>query len=248
MILHKLVARHLKHRDDPCFYSMQAEDAIRWIQEQGVVLTEKTRILDLGCGHGVFGGELLKRGYQVAFADEDHCLLPELSDLPFHKFNIDRDDIKTLGQFDLVICSNVLEHLAKPKAFLHTAQELLTPQGKLYLSWTNWLSPWGGHEFSPFHYLGPRHGHLLYDRVAGRKRIHTPFVNLFPTHIGPTLKQIAENRSLHVIAVAPRYYTEFSVLMRIPVLREFLAWNCAMLIGRRAGSSKSGPQSASSVT
>jgi hypothetical protein len=35
------------------------------------------------------------------------------------------------------------------------------------------------------------------------------------------------------LRMAPRYYTELSFLMHIPVLREFLAWNCAMLIGRR---------------
>src|SRR3990172_3926822 len=87
MILHKLVARHLKHRDDACFYVMQAQDAIRWIQAQGVVLDGKTRVLDLGCGHGVFGGELLKRGCQVTFSDEDFGLLPEVSKSLFHKFN-----------------------------------------------------------------------------------------------------------------------------------------------------------------
>jgi hypothetical protein len=68
---------------------------------------------------------------------------------------------------------------------------------------------------------------------VGRERKHNPFENLFPTYIGRTLKVISRNTNLKLLAMAPRYYTEFAVLMRIPGLREFLAWNCALLIGRR---------------
>ena len=114
------------------------------------------------------------------------------------------------------------------------AGKLLAPGGRLYLSWTNWLSPWGGHEFSPFHYLGARRGHLVYDKIVGRKRIHTPFVDLYPTYIGSILKTIRREPDLRIIRMAPRYYTEFGFLLRIPVLREFVAWNCALLIGKKA--------------
>jgi len=44
---------------------------------------------------------------------------------------------------------------------------------------------------------------------------------------------IADNKELQVISVAPRYYTELGFLMHIPIVREFLAWNCAILIGRK---------------
>ena len=45
-----------------------------------------------------------------------------------------------------------------------------------------------------------------------------------PSRVGPRLE---------VEAMAPRYYTEFSLLMRLPGVREFLAWNCALLLRRR---------------
>jgi SAM-dependent methyltransferase len=233
MILHKLVARFCKHGDDAIFYQLQAQDALRWLQMHGVTFGQQTHALDLGCGHGVFGYELVKRGCQVTFSDEQSSLMSEIGEAPFRKFNIDEDDFANLGQYDLVVCSNVLEHLRKPERFIGSVHQLLSKSGKLYLSWTNWLSPWGGHEFSPFHYFGARRGHLLYDRLTGRKRKHNPFENLFPTYIGTTLRMVAQNDELQMLNVAPRYYTEFEFVMRIPGVREFAAWNCALLIGRR---------------
>lgn len=233
MIIHKLILQHLKAKDDPTFYTFQAEDAIGWLERSGVVLGKETRALDLGCGHGIFGAELIRRGCPTTFADEHNFLLPEIATAAFRKINVDKDDITTLGAYDLVICSNVLEHLAKPDLFLERAHKLLTPKGRLYLSWTNWLSPWGGHEFSPFHYFGPRLGIRLYDGILKRKRIHTPFQDLYPTYIGPILRRIRQSPDLVLLRAAPRYYPEFSFILHIPVLREFLTWNSALLIGRK---------------
>jgi len=236
MILHRLLWRFARHRDDAVFYALQATDAIRWIGAQGVRLGPGVRVLDLGCGHGVFGGELARRGCDVAFADERNDLLPEHRGRPFHVINLDRDDVATLGRHDLVVCSNVLEHLSRPREFLQRADQLLAPGGRLYLSWTNWLSPWGGHEFSPFHYLGARLGTGLHDALV-RARFHKPGVNLFVTHIGRVMGWIRRDARLGVVAMAPRYYTELGWLMHCPGLREFAAWNAALLLQARTSSS-----------
>src|SRR5262249_12659130 len=114
MIIHKLIAQYLGHRDDSFFYFVQAKDAIRWLEKSGVALEPQISALDLGCGHGIFGGELMKRGCKVSFADEANGLVPELAQAPFHRINIDRDDLAGMGQYDLVVCSNVYEHLASP--------------------------------------------------------------------------------------------------------------------------------------
>lgn len=232
MIIHKLIAHHLAHKDDSAFYTLQALDAIRWIERSGVVLSDRTEALDLGAGHGVFGAELRKRGCRVTFADESNLLLPELRSERFLQINLDVDDVRSLGTYDLVICSNVLEHLSRPFEFIGSIPHLLNPGGHFFLSWTNWLSPWGGHEFSPFHYFGSKRGHLIYDKLTGRRRLHTPFVNLFPTYIGRTLRKIRMHPQLRLVRAAPRYYPEFSFLVRVPLVREFLTWNCSLLLKR----------------
>ena len=232
MVLPKLISHHLKHGDDPEFYRMQARDAIEWLKKNRIALGPSTRAIDLGCGHGVFGDELLNEGCVVTFADEHKHVLERIAHHPFRQFNIDTDDFASLGEFDLVICSNVYEHLSKPDRFIENLHRCLKPNGSFYLSWTNWLSPWGGHEFSPFHFLGPRLGTRAFDRVTGKKRLHTPYQNLFPTYIGQTLGALKRNPNLRITAVAPRYYPEFGFITRVPIAREFLTWNCALLLQR----------------
>jgi SAM-dependent methyltransferase len=189
-------------------------------------------VLDLGCGFGDFGGELAKRGCQVTLTDDDCYVLPEYAHLPFRTVNIDANDLGRLGAFDLVICSNVLEHLPRPARLLNAIPALLTPRGAFYLSWTNWLSPWGGHEFSPYHYLGPRTGYTFFTRILKRPSQHVPYQNLFPTSIGQVLQILRANPALRISRSAPRYYPELSFLIRLPWIREFVTWNCALWIVR----------------
>ena len=130
--------------------------------------------------------------------------------------------------------SNVLEHRSKPDRLLESIPALLNPAGKFHLSSTNWLSPWGGHEFFPPAIISePGLGYSFYTKVLKKSSQHVPVQNLFPTYIGRTLKESRRNSHLRILRIAPRCYPEFSFLMRLPVMREFLAWNCAMLIERR---------------
>lgn len=232
MILPRLMARYLKYGDDPGFYLLQARDTVRWLERSGIRLGEETTVLDLGCGHGLMGAELINKGCQVTFADESNWLMPDMANVDFVAVDINTDDLARLGTYDLVICSNVLEHLPSPETLIGAMDRVLEPGGLFYLGWSNWLSPWGGHEFSPFHYLGPRWGHLVYDKVVGRPRVHTPYETLFPTSIGGTLRMLRDNPRMSVVQVIPRYYPEFALITRVPGLREFLTFNCVILARR----------------
>ncbi len=235
MILHRLIYRHLRHGDDDWFYRLQATDALRWINSHHPI-RQHDEALDLACGCGIFGDELRKMaGCRVLFSDHHPSLRDYLvPGADFRVLSIGNEPISNLGQFDLVLTSNILEHLPDGAAFIREAHTALKVGGVMYLSWTNWFSPWGGHDFSPLHYLGPRLGPWIYDRLRPGRRQHFPFAGLWPTHIGRTIGLIRQNPNLRIIAIAPRYYTEFAFLMKIPVLREFLAWNCAILVERIA--------------
>jgi SAM-dependent methyltransferase len=58
------------------------------------------------------------------------------------------------GCADICFSSNVLEHVADPIGLIGEMIRVTRPGGLIYLSFTNWYSPWGGHEMSPWHYLG----------------------------------------------------------------------------------------------
>ncbi len=232
MILHKLIFHYLRNKDDDGFYRVQAVDTVKWLENAGIQLDGVTTILDLGCGHGFIGSELMKRGYNVTFADEINEVTSEQSAISFLAVDLNRDDLAAIGKYDIVICSNVLEHIPRPQRLIGSMHRMLKENGVLYLSWTNWLSPWGGHDFSPFHYLGPRLGPRLYDRLIRRPRIHTPYQSLFPTSISGTLRLLNCNPSLEVIRILPRYYPELEFIARLPLVREFLTWNCVILARR----------------
>jgi hypothetical protein len=59
-------------------------------------------------------------------------------------------------------------------------------------------------------------------------------VDLFPIGIGRTLELIRDCPSLRVLQVVPRFYPELAIITRIPLLREFLTFNCVILLEREA--------------
>lgn len=220
MIIHQLIRLHLNYEKNAhAFFELQANDAIKWLERGGVNFSEDRTMLDLGCGYGYFGRACAARGMEVTYGDLEDLREESLKDQPFRQVDLNTTDLTSLGQYDLVTCSNVLEHLKNPDHLLQHLDQLLKPGGVFYLSWTNWLSPWGGHEFSPWHYLGKRTG-----------PIHTVGQNLFKTYIGTVLKSLRDHDALTVQRLAPRYYNEFAFLMHLPGVREFLAWNCAVQI------------------
>ena len=226
MIIHQLIRLHFNYEKNAhAFFELQALDAIRWLRRGGVEIGGDTTVLDLGCGFGYLGRTCAELGARVTYGDLEDLRMDELKDAPFRQIDLNTADLGAVGEYDLVLCSNVLEHLAEPGHLLANMPALLKPGGVFYLSWTNWLSPWGGHEFSPWHYFGKRSG-----------PIHTVGKNLFKTYIGAVMREVHAHNPLEIQRTAPRYYNEFGFLTALPGVREFLTWNCAMQIGRKGSS------------
>ncbi len=100
---------------------------------------KQIRVLDVGCGVGtlslylgtlgaqVHGVDISPRAINLATAARDKLAL---SNVTFAVGQV----TKGRGNFDLVICSEVIEHVPNQDAFLQLLQSNLKPGGVLYLS------------------------------------------------------------------------------------------------------------------
>src|SRR5262249_51688788 len=106
---------------------------------------------------------------------------------------------------DVVHSSNVLEHVPAPRTMLAEMARVLRPGGVGYLAFTNWLSPWGGHETSAWHYLGGGSAVARYERRHGRPPKNRYGDSLFRLDIGSVLRWFADRPDLVVLEAVPRY-------------------------------------------
>jgi SAM-dependent methyltransferase len=137
------------------------------------------------------------------------------------------------GAADVCFSSNVLEHVRAPLAMLDEMIRVTRPGGVVYLAFTNWYSPWGGHQISPWHYLGTRYAEQRYIRRTDKKPKHQVGTTLFPVHVGQMLHAVRSRPDVTVLATRPRYYPRWCRgLVRIPGLREVATWNLLLVLRR----------------
>jgi len=96
-------------------------------------------IADLGCGNGYLASVLAGMGHKVFAVDSSRegidIARTAFPDITFHCLSLYEDLKNEMNEdFDVVIASEVIEHLYDPRKFLHNAFELLKPGGTLILS------------------------------------------------------------------------------------------------------------------
>ncbi len=97
-----------------------------------------SRILDLGCSDGELGARLMEMGHEVVGVDfEEHKGVREkLTDF----FQADLEDgipEGVGGDYDIVLCADVLEHVRAPEKVLDGARAVLRPGGSVITSIPN---------------------------------------------------------------------------------------------------------------
>jgi len=219
--------------DPEPFYTVLAREAVADLDRRYGPLAGQT-VIDLGSGPGIYTRAFRRAGATcipvdnsldeleiVGQAPEGH-VLADAADLPFED-----------GFADGVFASNLLEHAPDTAGIIREIERVLKPGGWGYISWTNWYSPWGGHDMSPYHFLGPERGPKLYEKRHGPPRKNTYGEGLFAVHIGPTLKLVRERPGLEIERVEPRYWPKLRFIVDIPGLREVATWNCVIRVRRR---------------
>ena len=224
-----------REKEDPApFYRMLAAEAVEDLESRHGPFAGKT-IADLGCGPGFYTEAFRARGARTLPVDRDAGELALAGAPPEDAIVADAGNLPLPdASVDGVFCSNLLEHTEAVEPILAEMERVLRPGGWGYISWTNWYSPWGGHDMSPYHYLGPRLGPRLYERIHGPPRKNPYGAGLWAVHVGPTIRAVRARAGLEIERVEPRYWPKLALICRIPLLRELITWNCVIRVRRRA--------------
>lgn len=104
---------------------------------------ECRRILDIGCGLGLFLEEGKKRGWETVGIEPSEQAAEYARHLGLEVINetLSRDHVEILGRFDVVYMHEILEHIPDPAGMLRLAHQLLKPNGLLYVVVPNDYNP-----------------------------------------------------------------------------------------------------------
>ncbi len=105
---------------------------------------QNKKVLDIGCG-GILTESLAKAGAQAYGIDmSENIIRVAKQHAEQNNLNIDYEMITAeefaqqhTGEFDVITCMEMLEHVPEPLSILRAAASLLKPQGKLFVSTIN---------------------------------------------------------------------------------------------------------------
>ena len=111
---------------------------VNWIDKHSPVCENK--VLDVGCGGGILSESMAQRGAIVTGIDMGDA---PLSVAKLHsietgiKINYKKCTVEDLaeekaGQFDIITCLEMLEHVPNPRSVIAACEKLLRPGGHIY--------------------------------------------------------------------------------------------------------------------
>ncbi len=119
---------------------------LNFIKDQILQLgREDIRILDVGCGNGIMSIALSSMGFEVLGIDIDPTSIQkanELNEYPNVRFIVmDVEDEMLNDSFDVVICSEVLEHLKDPEKIIRQIHDTMKPDSLFIVTTPNGYGP-----------------------------------------------------------------------------------------------------------
>jgi SAM-dependent methyltransferase len=233
--LRLLVAFRGEQRDPDRFYGLLSQDATELLAAR-VPLAGRL-VVDVGGGAGYLSVALAAAGARPVVVEPDRQELTWRGGVRSPAVIGDGRHLPVRdGAADLVVCSNVLEHVDDGPALLAELARIVRPGGHVWVSFTNWWSPWGGHETSPWHLLGGERARRRYERRTGREAKNRFGETLFPVHVGRTLRLVRSLADMELVDAGARYHPSWARgVVRLPGLRELATWNLELLLRRRRG-------------
>lgn len=122
-------------------------DGLGMIHKHEIVLdmilrySEKSsRILDVGCSDGKILKDLESRGYKKLYGVDIQSVSDATfigTNIKYKKCDVENEPIPFRGSFDLIIISDVLEHMFSPQTVLFDIRSILSEKGMIVFSVPN---------------------------------------------------------------------------------------------------------------
>lgn len=219
--------------DPEGFYRLLASDAVRQIEQYGP-LSGRT-VLDVGGGPGYFAAAFAAAGAGYHPVESDVGELAAAGSPTAGSVIGDgmRLPVRT-DAVDVCFSSNVLEHVCEPWRMGDELVRVTRPGGLVYLSFTAWWSPWGGHETAPWHYLGGGYARRRYLRRHGAEPKNRYGESLFAVRVSDALRWARSCPDADLVEALPRYHPRWARgVVRVPVVREVAVWNLLLVLRPR---------------
>ncbi|WP_285732200.1 class I SAM-dependent methyltransferase [Nocardiopsis sp. ATB16-24] len=231
-----------REQSDPAhFYGTLARDTVA--QLRSYTPLRGRLVADVGGGPGYFADELRAAGARCLCVDSDahemrlhgraadvHGVQGSALDLPLRSDSV-----------DVCFSSNVLEHVPDRVRMADEMVRVTRPGGLVYLSYTLWLSPWGGHETSPWHYLGGAYAAERFARRHGRRPKNDFGNTMYAAYAKEMLRWVRRRTDVDPVDIRPRYLPGWAKpIVHVPLLREIVTWNL-LLVLRKRGEHAPGP-------
>ena len=230
----RLLSAFRREQTEPeYFYDLMARDAVAQLGSYADL--RGATVIDVGTGFGFFARALAAAGARCTGIDHD------LAELTAHGGRTSNQLVASAlalpfrtGAADVCFSSNVLEHVPDPWRMGDEMVRVTRPGGTVFLSFTNWLSPWGGHETSPWHYLGGDRAARWYGARTGRPPKNLFGRNLHPVSVASALAWARGRDDVRILDALPRYHPRWAKgVVRVPGLREVATWNLLLVLRKR---------------
>jgi SAM-dependent methyltransferase len=230
----RLFGEFRHEQSDPArFYTALAADSAAQVEYYHDLAGQL--LLDVGGGPGYFRDAFEAAGATYVALDADvgelsgagaidtRTVIGSGMQLPFRDASV-----------DICYSSNVLEHVSAPWRMADEMVRVTRPGGLAFISYTTWFGPWGGHETSPWHYLGGRRARRRYASRHGYEPKNKFGESLFAVTVADGLRWARTQQGADVVHLLPRYNPWWSRwLLRVPLVREVVTWNLVLVVRKR---------------